>query len=140
MNRRHLSLLALLPLLAACDTLGTAFGRDPTREPVRVVFFNEDSDTLDDAARAVVVGAAEAAKRYNNVRVNVFGYAGPAGGVAFNRALSDARARHVADILRQNGLPGDSVFVLARGPVPFEMAPVESRRVEIRVTTQNTGP
>ena len=93
MNRRQLSLLALLPFLTACDTLGTAFGRDPTREPVRIVFFNEDSDTLDDAARAVVVSAAEAAKRYNNVRVNVFGYAGPAGGddVGINVAGKDAK-------------------------------------------------
>lgn len=129
MNRRFLPLLALLPFLAGCET----FNRDPAAEPARVVFFNEDSDTLDPAARTIVQGAADAAKRYSNVRVNVFGYAGPAGGAAFNRALSAARATHVSELLRQFGVPADRVFIIGRGEVPFEMAPIESRRVEIRL-------
>lgn len=128
MKRRMLGMLALLPMLAACASLN----RDPAAEPVRVVFFNEDSDTLDAQASAVVVEAAEVARRIAPVRVNVFGYAGPVGGAAFNRTLSEARARHVADLLRQSGVPADRVFVLGRGEVPFAMAPVESRRVEIR--------
>ena len=78
MKRRFLPMLALLPLLAGCET----FNRDPAAEPARIVFFNDDSDTLDPAARAIVQGAADAAKRFSNVRVNVFGYAGPAGGAA----------------------------------------------------------
>jgi len=129
MKRRALAVLALLPLLAGCET----FNRDPAAEPARIVFFNEDSDTLDPAARAIVQGAADAAKRFSNVRVNVFGYAGPAGGAAFNRALSEVRATHVSELLRQFGVPAERVFIIGRGPVPFEMAPVESRRVEIRL-------
>lgn len=129
MNRRNLASLALLPLLGGCALLNP----DPAAEPVRVVFFNEDSDALDAPARAVVLAAAEAARRHSNVRVNVFGYAGPSGGAAFNRALSEARARNVAELLRQSGVPGDRVFILGRGPVAFDMAPVESRRVEIRL-------
>ncbi len=127
MNRRSLCLLSLLPALAACAT------RDPAAEPVRVVFFNEDSDTLDAPARGVVLSAAEAARAYPAVRVNVFGYAGPVGGAAFNRTLSEARARHVAELLRQAGVPAERVFILGRGEVPFDMAPIESRRVEIRL-------
>jgi outer membrane protein OmpA-like peptidoglycan-associated protein len=129
MNRRTLCLFALLPALAACASLN----RDPAAEPVRVVFFNEDSDTLEAPARRVVQEAAEAAARFAPVRVNVFGYAGPVGGAAFNRALSEARAQHVAELLRQSGVPADRVFVLGRGEVPFAMAPIESRRVEIRL-------
>ena len=136
MRRRFLPWLAVLPLLAGCDTLNQAFNSDPASVPARVVFFTEDSDTLDESARAIVQGAADSAKRYSNVRVNVFGYAGPAGGVAFNRTLSAARAQHVADLLKQYGVAGDRVFVIARGPVPFEMAPIESRRVEIRLAAQ----
>lgn len=131
MNRRNLACLALLPLLGAC----AAFNRDPAAEPVRVVFFNEDSDTLDAPARGVVQEAAMAAARFSPVRVNVFGYAGPAGGADFNRTLSEGRARHVAELLRQYGVPGERVFILGRGEVPFDMAPVESRRVEIRLAT-----
>jgi len=129
MKRRSLCLLPLIPALAAC----ASFNRDPAAEPVRVVFFSEDSDTLDAPARGVVVSAAEAARNYSAVRVNVFGYAGPVGGAAFNRALSEARARHVAELLRQSGVPADRVFILGRGEVPFDMAPIESRRVEIRL-------
>ena len=129
MNRRTLCLFALLPALAACAGLN----RDPSTEPVRVVFFTEDSATLEPSARRVVQEAAEAAQRFGPVRVNVFGYAGPVGGAAFNRALSQARAQHVADVLRQSGVPADRIFVLGRGEVPFAMAPIESRRVEIRL-------
>ncbi len=129
MNRRSLCLLALLPALAACASLN----RDTAAEPARVVFFNEDSDTLDAPARAVVEETAEVARRMAPVRVNVLGYAGPVGGQAFNRTLSEARARHVANLLRQAGVPAERVFVLGRGQVPFGMAPIESRRVEIRL-------
>ncbi|MEI6161946.1 MAG: OmpA family protein [Roseococcus sp.] len=129
MNRRTLAAFALLPLLAGCASLNA----DPAAEPVRVVFFNEDSDTLDAPARGVVREAAEVAARFSPVRVNVFGYAGPVGGAAFNRTLSEARARHVAELLRQFGVPAERVFILGRGPVPFGMAPIESRRVEIRL-------
>lgn len=131
MHRRPLLATAMLPLVAAC----TAFNRDPASEPARVVFFDEDSDTLDETARQIVRGAAEAARRYGPVRVNVFGYAGPDGGVAFNRALSASRATHVSELLRQYGVPAERVFIIGRGPVPFEMAPVESRRVEIRLAS-----
>jgi len=127
MHRRPLLATSLLPLLAAC----AAFNRDPANEPARVVFFNDESDTLDETARQIVRGAAEAARGYGNVRVNVFGYAGPDGGAAFNRALSEARATHVSELLRQYGVPAERVFIIGRGAVPFEMAPVESRRVEI---------
>jgi outer membrane protein OmpA-like peptidoglycan-associated protein len=128
--RRRLLALAALPLLAGCETLTLQRLED---EPVRVVFFNEDSAALEGPAREVVRSAARAAARHPSARVNVFGYAGPAGGVAFNRALSEQRARHVAELLREFGAPGERVFVVPRGPVPFEAAPIESRRVEIRL-------
>jgi outer membrane protein OmpA-like peptidoglycan-associated protein len=136
MNARILATLAVLPLLAGCAALRGS----PESEPVRIVFFNEDSDTMQDDGRAVVAAAAEATRRYGDVRVNVFGYAGPAGGVAFNRTLSEARARHVSEVLRQNGVPAERVFILGRGPVPFELAPIESRRVEIRLATPPATP
>ncbi len=135
--RRRMLLTAAAPLLlAGCEAFNAATGRRLEDEPVDIVFFTVDGDTLDDAARAVVRGAARTAARHPYARVNVFGYAGPAGGAAFNRALSDRRARHVADLLREFGVPGERIFVVPRGPVPFEMAPIESRRVEIRLARQ----
>ncbi len=72
--------------------------------------------------------------------MNVFGYAGAVGGAAFNRQMSDQRAQVVAAQLRQNGVASERIFVVPRGPVSFEMAPIESRRVEIRFAAQPPRP
>lgn len=126
--RRRMLLTAAAPLaLAGCESVNTLTGRRLEDEPVDIVFFTPDGDTLDEAGRAVVRGAASAAARHPSARVNVFGYAGPAGGQAFNRELSDRRARHVPNLLREFGVAGDRIFVVPRGPVPFELSPVESR-------------
>ncbi|MBS7812679.1 OmpA family protein [Roseococcus pinisoli] len=132
MHRRLLLSAAMLPLLAACAELDPILVRNPANLPHPVVFFNEDSQVLDDAAKGTVREAADTARRFPDARVNVFGYAGPAGGAAFNRQLSDARAQHVASLLRQYGVASERIFVVPRGPVAFDMAPIESRRVEIR--------
>lgn len=128
MRRRVLLALPALLGLAACQTGGTA-----PQEPVRVVFFTEDSAALGDSALAVVADAAALAKASPDAPVRVLGFAGPAGSRGFNRALSDARARNVADTLVAQGIPMARIRITPRGPVPFEMMPTESRRVEIRV-------
>jgi outer membrane protein OmpA-like peptidoglycan-associated protein len=140
MHRRMLLAAAVLPLLAACAALDPILVRDPTNLPHPVVFFNEDSSTLDDTAKATIREAADTAGRFGDARVNIFGYAGPAGGAAFNRQLSDARAQAVASELRRNGVASERIFVVPRGPVPFEMAPIESRRVEIRFAAATPRP
>lgn len=125
MRRRYL--FAALPavLAAACTT--------PSATPPAVtVFFTEDSAQLDAEAREVVRRTAAAA-RSGTGPVQVLGFAGPAGGAAYNRALSEARAQHVADLLMSNGVARERVRIVPRGPVPFEAVPTESRRVEIRV-------
>jgi outer membrane protein OmpA-like peptidoglycan-associated protein len=124
-TRRLLALAAVPLLLAACETPTTA-------QPQRfVVFFTEDSAALNENGEQVVNNAATAAKAAASARIAVLGYAGPDGSVAFNRALSDARARHVADHLIQQGIPSSRIDIRPRGPVPFDLAPTESRRVEI---------
>lgn len=140
MHRRMLFAAAVLPLLAACAELDPFLVRDPANLPRPVVFFTEDSATLDEAGQATIREAAATANRFPDARVNVFGYAGPVGGAAFNRQLSDARAQYVASLLRQNGVASERIFVVPRGPVPFEMAPIESRRVEIRFAAQTRPP
>lgn len=134
MQRRMLLAAAALPLLAACSTaaLDPILVRNPADLPHPVIFFTEDSSTLDEPAKATIREAAATAGRFGSARVNVFGYAGQVGGAAFNRQLSDARAQAVASELRRNGVASERIFVVPRGPVPFDMAPIESRRVEIR--------
>ncbi|PHK96908.1 cell envelope biogenesis protein OmpA [Pseudoroseomonas rhizosphaerae] len=126
--RRHFLLgLLALPLLAGCATPG---GEAP-QVPVHVVFFTEDSAALDEAARAVVADAARLALEDASLPVRVMGFADPDGGRAYNRAISAARAEQVAAALRERGVPAGRISVSPRGPVPFEMMPLESRRVEI---------
>jgi hypothetical protein len=62
-----------------------------------------------------------------------WGFGGPPGSVGFNRALSDARARNVADGLRTRGVPAERIMVEPREEVPFEAVPTESRRMEINL-------
>lgn len=140
MHRRMLLAAAVLPLVAACAELDPFLVRDPANLPRPVIFFTEDSSTLDDAAKATIREASDTANRFPDARVNVFGYAGPVGGVAFNRQLSDARAQVVAAELRRNGVASERIFVVPRGPVPFDMAPIESRRVEIRFAAPTPRP
>jgi outer membrane protein OmpA-like peptidoglycan-associated protein len=121
MQRRILTFLALSGL-AACAGLQT----EP--EPTRVVFFQGESATLDGPARAVVQAAAGPAR---SQPVTILGYGGPTGG-NFNRTLAVARAQHVAELLRQAGVPAERITVQTRAPVPADMAPIETRRVEIR--------
>jgi outer membrane protein OmpA-like peptidoglycan-associated protein len=134
MRRRRLFLAAAaLPavpaLLGGCETGAPPA---PPQQPF-VVFFTEDSAALGDSAAAVVRDAAAAAKSDQRAPVTVLGYAGPAGGQAYNRALSEARARRVADDLVAQGVATSRITIRGRGPTPFEMMPTESRRVEIRV-------
>ncbi len=131
MRRRAFALAGLLPaaFLAAC----AADPRELVGQPPRVVFFEMDSVELDEPALAVLANAARLSRRHPEVPVQVRGFAGPAGGQAFNQELSRRRAQHVADELTKRGVPASRITVIGRGPVPFDAVPIESRRVEIVV-------
>ncbi|MCQ4161897.1 OmpA family protein [Roseomonas sp. GC11] len=134
MRRLVLTGFLLLPWLAGCTA------SDAAPEPRLVVFFTEDSAALDEAARAVVAAAAQRARALPGTPVAVLGFADPDGGRAYNRALSAARAENVAETLRSEGVAPARIRVLPRGPVPFEMMPLESRRVEIQIGQGQVTP
>ncbi|MGX9965725.1 OmpA family protein [Roseomonas sp. F4] len=131
MRRRALALTGLFSavILAAC----AADPRELVGQPPRVVFFEADSAELDEPALAVLADAARLARRHPEVPVQVRGFAGPAGGAAFNRELSERRAEHVASEMVKRGVARSRINVVGRGPVPFDSVPIESRRVEIVV-------
>lgn len=130
---------AALLALGACAAPGSpAQTAAPALTPTAAamtptVFFTQDSALLDGPALAVVDQAAAIAARNPGARVLVRGFAGPAGSAAFNDALSEARARAVADALRERGVARERIAVEPRGPVPFDLIPTESRRVEVVV-------
>ncbi|NKC30835.1 OmpA family protein [Falsiroseomonas selenitidurans] len=126
MRRRAFAILPVA-LVAAC----AADPRELVGQPPRMVFFEADSTELDEPARAVLANAARLARRHPDVPVQVLGFAGPAGGAAFNQALSRRRADYVAEQLVAAGVPRARITVTGRGPVAFDAVPVESRRVEV---------
>jgi len=101
-----------------------------------VIFFTADSSGLDDEAVATIRRAAEAARVNSSALVRVVGFAAPDTGSAdYNKVLSQARARNVADALIEAGVPRKRLRLESRGATSFEMMPTESRRVDIVIGT-----
>jgi outer membrane protein OmpA-like peptidoglycan-associated protein len=127
---RRLAVLTLPALLLfAC----AGPGAPPPVQPLRVVFFEDDCVGLGGPATAVVAGAAWDASANPSLPVRVIGYVAPEAGQAPTVAPARARAERVANELARLGVARDRVQVQGRGPVTFDLAPVESRRVEIRI-------
>ena len=136
MLRRSTLAAPLLSLLALAACGGRSGGEAQMRQrPLPVVFFTDDSAAMGPEARAVIAEAAESARARPGVPVAVRGFTAPDGAASpgFSRALAEARARNVADALAAGGVQRDRIRLQPRGNVPFEMMPVESRRVEIHV-------
>ena len=114
----------LLLSLGAC----TLFGPSGQRY---IVFFGESSARLDDAAEAVLVSAAEWAKKHPDMPVVVASYADPYGGARANADFVRLRAQAVINGLVANGVVASRIQRREVGPVKFQSEPQESRRVEI---------
>jgi len=134
MKRRAFGLAALLalPALAACAPTDP-MGAQLAAQPVRVVFFEDDSIATSEEAKAVIRDAAEVAKRYPGAPVRVLGFSAPEPGLAPTVALSRARAERVVNELVAAGVPRGQITQQGRGAVPFDAVPVQSRRVEIHI-------
>jgi outer membrane protein OmpA-like peptidoglycan-associated protein len=123
---RLLVCVVLLLLLGAC----TLFGPSGQRY---IVFFRESSAQLDDAAEAVLVSAAEWAKKHPDMPIVVASYADPYGGAQVNVDFVRLRAQAVISGLVANGVVASRIQRREVGPVKFQSEPQESRRVEITV-------
>jgi outer membrane protein OmpA-like peptidoglycan-associated protein len=116
----------LLILLGACALFGPSGQR-------YVVFFRGSSAQLDDAAEAVLVGAANRAKKHPDMPVIVASYADPYGSEKANADFTRLRAQVVVNELVANGVIASRIQRREIGSVRFESDPQESRRVEITV-------
>lgn len=122
MKRR--ALMALLLTLMGGPALAQA--------PLALIFFEPHSALISDAGLDMLRRAADEGKRRGGV-IEVRGFADPEGGIPYNRALSLARAEHVAHVLREAGMAADHLRIVARGPVAAILDDQESRRVEVRL-------
>ncbi len=103
----------------------------PTPTPKFVVFFQEWSAKLDDAALTVIDQAAASAKAHPGAIAHVEGFADPTGSKKANALLTDLRAQVVMDQLQTDGMPVSHIVGRGHGSVRFALTSQESRRVEI---------
>lgn len=100
-----------------------------------VVFFERDSVTLTPEAEEIVRSAANAIERRREHHVIVSGSAGVRGQADILRQLAGERARAVADLLRQDGVPETYITVMPYVPSAMEDSLVALRRVNIQLGT-----
>ena len=113
-------------------SLGACALSDPSGQRY-VVFFRESSAQMDDLAKAVLVGAADWAKKHSDMPVTVASYADPYGSQKANADFTRLRAQVVVDGLVANGVLASRIQRREIGPVNFTLDAQESRRVEITV-------
>jgi outer membrane protein OmpA-like peptidoglycan-associated protein len=123
---RRLLYVCLLLSLGACALF------EPSGQRY-VVFFRGSSAQMEDAAEAVLVAAANWAKKHPDMPVTVASYADPYGSEKVNTDFTRLRTRVVVDGLVANGVIASHIQRREMGPVKFQSDPQESRRVEITV-------
>ena len=83
---------------------------DPRGIPTMfVVYFDWDSDKLDEQAQLVLSEAEAAIGKLGSAKVSVIGNTDRSGPTAYNEGLADRRAKAVAQALAGRGLPADVV-------------------------------
>ena len=130
--RRLLILIAMLSVASVANAAGNQPASKPPPQKF-VVFFQEWSAALDNAAQAVITQAAEFAKAHKGSAVHVGGFADPTGSRKANALLSDLRVQVVMDQLQADGVPAALLSGRGHGPVQFALSSQESRRVEIGI-------
>jgi outer membrane protein OmpA-like peptidoglycan-associated protein len=125
---RRLGILVLLLSVVA----GGARAADAPSQKF-VVFFQEWSAALDDAAQAVITQAADWVKSHPGNIAHVNGFADPTGSKQANVLMSDLRAQVVADMLQADGVEPKRIRQRGHGSMQFALTSQESRRVEISI-------
>jgi outer membrane protein OmpA-like peptidoglycan-associated protein len=131
-RRAALAALAMLPAAALAACAGGS-GADLAAQPVRVIFFEDDSIALGANAMNIIQDAANVARRYPGAPVRVLGFVAPDPTHAPIVGLSRARAEHVANELTRLGVSRGRIQVLGRGQAAVADIPLEARRVEIHI-------
>ena len=84
------------------------------------VYFDLDSSTVRDDARAAMTANATYLKRWTSVRFNVEGHCDERGTAEYNLGLGERRASAVRAYLVELGVPGDRIVIVSKGKeAPF---------------------
>ena len=106
------------------------------------VYFAFDSASLDEVAKSTLQANAEYLKKNANLKIQVEGHCDERGGVQYNLALSEKRAKSVLDFLKGLGVTSSRMTTIGYGKErPIDMGHDESawaknRRSNFVVTAQ----
>lgn len=137
-------------ITAAQNALSTL--RDPVRPEdvvralnLQIVNFGTDSATIPDQNKPVLDQAAALIRQTPNVALVVEGYTDSTGDAAYNKDLSQKRAKSVIDYLVSQGVNATKLTPMGFGqnnPVAdnvTELGKFRNRRIEFKVTNTQTG-
>ncbi|WP_171211159.1 OmpA family protein [Ruegeria sp. HKCCA5426] len=103
------------------------------------ITFDTDSSTVRPALRSDLVRVGQNLVNYPNSTVQVIGHTDSDGEASYNQALSERRARSVADILQANGVNSARISTIGLGenrPAASNLTPegkALNRRVDIEI-------
>jgi peptidoglycan-associated lipoprotein len=110
--------------------------------PLKPVYFEYDSDTLDELAKKALAANAEVMRTYKTWIITVEGHCDERGSAEYNLALGDRRALAARNYLISLGIPADRLRTVSYGKeFPFDAAHTESaykvnRRAHFMVTAK----
>ena len=109
------------------------------------ILFATDSANLRPDLTSDLGAVAQSLLNYPATTVQVIGHTDNTGSASYNQDLSQRRAQTVADILREDGVPGGRIIAIGRGeeqPVATNMTEAGkalNRRVEIVIIPNRNG-
>jgi peptidoglycan-associated lipoprotein len=83
--------------------------------PLADVFFELDSSSIRDEARASLTTNANWLKRWTGTRINIEGHCDERGTAEYNLGLGERRANAVKAYLVELGVPGDRITIVSKG-------------------------
>ncbi|MEO8070612.1 MAG: peptidoglycan-associated lipoprotein Pal [Acidobacteriota bacterium] len=110
--------------------------------PLKPIYFNYDSDELDDLAKQIVTANAAVLKTYSSWIITVEGHCDERGTAEYNLALGDRRALAAKNFLVSLGIPADRIRTVSYGKeFPFDAGHVEgswakNRRAHFMLTSK----
>lgn len=107
---------------------------------IETVHFGYNSSTLDGNAKQTLKNNAKILKDHGSVKVQVEGHCDERGGIQYNIALGERRAKIVKAFLVDQGIKGSRVSIISYGkekpidPGHDEAAWAKNRRANFRIT------
>lgn len=82
---------------------------------LQTVFFPLDSSEIDESTKAVLVANAAYLKANSNIKVQIEGHCDERGGVQYNLALGEKRAKSVKDFIVALGISAKNITTISYG-------------------------